>query len=214
MLEEMAAFFNRRVEQYEAHQLTCIEDAAVFYPFTARCLPLAQGARVLDLGCGTGLELDEYFALNPSAHVTGIDLAHDMLAVLREKFPPERVTLIEGSYFTVPLGEACFDAAVSVESLHHFPAQEKAALYAKVRRALKKGGYLIVTDYFARSQQEEDAFRQELLRLTQGAPRGACYHFDTPLTVQNETQALHSAGFSSVTLLGQWGATHTLRAEG
>ena len=75
-------------------------------------------------------------------------------------------------------------------------------------------GYLIVTDYFARSQQEEDAFRQELLRLTQGAPRGACYHFDTPLTVQNETQALHSAGFSSVTLLGHWGATHTLRAEG
>ena len=47
-----------------------------------------------------------------------------------------------------------------------------------------------------------------------GAPRGACYHFDTPLTVQNETQALHSAGFSSVTLLGHWGATHTLRAEG
>ena len=41
-----------------------------------------------------------------------------------------------------PLGENGFDAAVSVESLHHFTKEEKIPLYAKVRAALKEGGVL------------------------------------------------------------------------
>ena len=36
---------------------------------------MQENAEVLDLGCGTGLELDFYFKCNPTAKVTGIDLA-------------------------------------------------------------------------------------------------------------------------------------------
>ena len=39
MLEKMGAFFDRRLEGYEDHQLTAIDSAGEFYPFTARCLP-------------------------------------------------------------------------------------------------------------------------------------------------------------------------------
>ena len=55
MLEKMGAFFESRIDGYENHQLTCIESAREFYPFTAGCLPQASRACVLDLGCGTGL---------------------------------------------------------------------------------------------------------------------------------------------------------------
>ena len=37
-----------------------------------------------------------------------------------------------------------FDAAVSVESLHHFTKEEKIPLYDKLRKALKPGGYFIL----------------------------------------------------------------------
>ena len=57
MLEEMGSFFDARLEGYEQHQLDTIEAAREFYPFTARSLPRQVGARILDLGCGTGLEL-------------------------------------------------------------------------------------------------------------------------------------------------------------
>ena len=216
MLEKMGEFFDARIEGYEAHQLNTIVGAAEFYPFTAGLLPREPGARVLDLGCGTGLELGHYFELAPTAHVTGIDLAPGMLDELRRKFPDRALTLICGSYFDVPFGEDVFDAAVSVESLHHFTKEEKIPLYAKLRKALKPGGYFILTDYFAASEAEERFRRAELLRLKQeqNLPDDIFYHYDTPLTVEHEREALLAAGFAAVTVLKSWGATYTLKAAG
>ena len=215
-LEKMGDFFNARLNGYEEHQLTAIEKAREFYPATAACLPARPDARILDLGCGTGLELGYYFELNPTAQVTGIDLAGDMLAALRDKFPGRALTLIQGSYFSVPLGETLYDAAVSVESLHHFTKAEKVPLYRRVRRALVPGGYFVLTDYFAQSDEQETFLRGELLRLKaeQGLREGEFYHFDTPLTVEHEIQALEEAGFGRVEVLGRWGATGLLKASG
>ena len=136
MLERMSDFFERRLDGYDEHMLRDIEGAKEFYPFTAACLPKQPGARILDLGCGTGLELEFYFRENPSASVTGIDLSQKMLDALAEKFPQKDLTLIRGSYFDAALGEEQFDAAVSVESLHHFTQEEKTSLYKKLFRAL------------------------------------------------------------------------------
>lgn len=215
MLEKMGEFFDARLEGYEAHQLNTIDDAAEFYPFTAGQLPREAGARVLDLGCGTGLELGYYFELVPTARVTGIDLAPGMLEELRKKFSDKDLTLILGSYFDVPFGENPFDAAVSVESLHHFTQAEKTPLYAKLHKALKPGGFFILTDYFAATEEEERVRRAELLRLKreQNLPDNVFYHYDTPLTVAHETETLRQAGFGSVAVLNSWGHTYTLKAS-
>ena len=165
MLEKMGEFFDNRLEGYDDHQLNCIDSAQIFYPYTANCLPLDSGAEILDLGCGTGLELEYYFRENPSAKVTGIDLAPGMLDTLKKKFPNQELRLILGSYFEVPFGEELFDGAVSVESLHHFTKAEKIPLYTKLHKALKHGRYFILTDYFALTDEEEIFHRQELLRL-------------------------------------------------
>ncbi|MBQ7336764.1 MAG: class I SAM-dependent methyltransferase [Clostridia bacterium] len=211
----MDAFFDSRLDGYDEHQLTCIASAQEFYPYTAGCLPKGADVQILDLGCGTGLELEAYFALNPNATVTGIDLAPGMLKALEAKFLGRNIRLILGSYFEVPFGENAFDAAVSVESLHHFTKAEKVPLYAKLKAALKPNGYFVLTDYFALSEQEERLHRQELLRLKQeqGIADDAFYHYDTPLTVPHEIEALREAGFSSVEVLRQWGATATLKAN-
>lgn len=215
MLEKMGEFFDSRLDIYDEHQLTAIEGAREFYPFTASLLPTHPRARVLDLGCGTGLELEWYFRRNPTARVTGIDLAHGMLRALREKLRERDIELICGSYFEVPLGRNRFDAAVSVESLHHFTQEQKIALYRRVRDALAPDGYLILTDYFARSDEEEAQLRGELARLRreQGASDDEPYHFDCPLTVPHETEALLAGGFASVEKLSSWGSTATLKAR-
>ena len=214
MLEEMAAFFEKRLSSYDAHMLQDIEGAAAFYPYTAKQLPLAEGCEILDLGCGTGLELEAYLALNPSARITAIDLSQGMLDALQSKFPGKALTLLCGSYFDVPLGNDRFDAAVSVESLHHFTARQKTSLYQKLFHALKDGGFLILTDYFAESQAHERAYFEELKRLKaeQGLDDAAFYHYDTPLTVEHEMKALQAAGFAECKVLNRWNATCTVKA--
>ncbi|AUG58738.1 class I SAM-dependent methyltransferase [Acetivibrio saccincola] len=143
-----------------------------------------SGCRVIDLGCGTELELDEYFPLNPSAKVTGIDLASGMLNRLREKHSDKKLTLILGSYFDVPFGIEQFDAAVSVESLHHFTADEKRPLYQKLQKSLKTDGFFILTDYFFLSDEEEVFHREELLCLKaeQDIKDNELYHFNEPVS--------------------------------
>ena len=214
MLEKMSDFFEARLDGYDEHMMTAIESANEFYPFTARQLPTVEDCRILDLGCGTGLELGEYYKLCPSARVTGIDLSSGMLTELKRKFADKDITLICGSYFDLPFGENAFDAAVSVESLHHFTKAEKIPLYAKLRTALKENGCFILTDYFAPSDDEEKIRRQALnaLKAEQGIRDNEFYHYDTPLTVEHETEALTEAGFSSVEVLNHWGATYTIKA--
>lgn len=214
MLEKMGSFFDDRLDRYDTHQLSCIDSAGEFYPFTAGCLPRGKAARILDLGCGTGLELETYFQLNPAAKVTGIDLAPGMLAELSRKFSGREISLILGSYFDVPLGSAAYDAAVSVESLHHFTKEKKIPLYRKLHQALKHDGYFILTDYFSASEEEETFYQTELWRLKalQGITDDEFYHYDTPLTVEHEMEALSAAGFSSIKVLNHWGATCTIKA--
>ena len=215
MLEKMSDFFENRLDGYDEHMMTCIEGAEEFYPYTAECLPVKTNSCVLDLGCGTGLELEAYYAINPTARVTGMDLSQGMLSALKDKFEDKDIELILGSYFDVPFNENEFDAAVSVESLHHFTKEEKVPLYAKLHRALKTGGYFILTDYFAVSDEEELLYCQNLITLKkeQGISDNEFYHYDTPLTVEHETEALREAGFSSVEVLRNWGATYTIKAS-
>ena len=214
MLERMNDFFNNRLEEYERHQLQAIDSARDFYSFTANCLPVAPHCTVLDLGCGTGLELQDYFNLNPTAKVTGIDIAQDMLRVMQKKFGNNELVIIQGSYFDIPFEDNYYNAVVSVESLHHFTKEEKIPLYKKILRALAPGGYFILTDYFASSNEEEDFLRQEFLRLKieQGICDNEMYHYDIPLTVEHELQTLQEAGFSTVEILKQWGVTRTIKA--
>lgn len=214
-LERMDAFFAARLDGYDEHMLSELEGAREFYPYTASLLPMEDGARVLDLGCGTGLELEAYFPMNGGAAVVGIDLSADMLRALDGKFAGRRLRLINASYFDVPLGSECFDAAVSVESLHHFAAAQKLGLYERLHMALTANGYFVLTDYFAESEEAEGFYFSELERMKreQGLARDAFYHYDTPLTVEHELQVLKKAGFSEARSMRRWGATHTILAK-
>ena len=82
MLEKMDDFFTARVDGYDEHMKSNIEGASKFYNFTASLLPMEKDKRILDLGCGTGLELEELFQMNPYAKVTGIDLTEAMLETM------------------------------------------------------------------------------------------------------------------------------------
>lgn len=204
-LETMGGFFDRRVDSYEDH----MRPWRAYYRWLGELIP-AQAETLLDLGCGTGLELDEIFRLHPDIRVTGIDLAPGMLARLREKHPERNLTLTVGDYLTVPLAPCAFDVAVAFETLHHFPPETKLGLFRRIFAALRPGGMLLEGDYIAESDEMETYLFQELARrrARQHVPEGTFVHFDTPLTLAHELSLLSQAGFTAE-VLGYRGEDNT-----
>jgi tRNA (cmo5U34)-methyltransferase len=196
-LEKMADFFNARVEDYEAHMTK--EGFDEVYRCFAELIPTGT-EKMLDLGCGTGLELDEIFKLLPDLAVTGIDLTPAMLEKLEQKHPKKKLTLICDDYFRTNLGEGIYDTAISNNTLHHFSCEQKTGLYRNILRALKPGGIYLENDYMAKDQAEEDAFGAEWQRLRreQNIPEDEFFHFDIPFTVENQIDLLKQAGFNRV----------------
>jgi tRNA (cmo5U34)-methyltransferase len=215
ILEPMGDFFDRRAADYEEHQIRFVDGGDRMYPFTASLLPDRPGAEILDLGCGSGLELDAYFPINPTAVVTGVDLSRELTDLLLKKHADRAVQVILGSYFDEEFGEGIYDAAVSVMSLHHFTAARKIPLYQKVKAALKPDGFFVLTDYFAPDEEWESRCFSEYERLKResGLPDGVFYHYDTPLTLAHETDALLAAGFSEILPRAKWGNTVVLTAK-
>lgn len=193
--EEMGDFFANRIDGYEEHMSMWKEAYCRF----AELLP-AGCERILDLGCGTGLELDEIWQRNPDAAVTGVDLCPDMLKKLCEKHGDRRLEAVCGDYFRYDMGEKKWDAVVSFESFHHFLPEQKEKLYKKIFRSLKDGGVFLLGDYLACCVEEEKLLRSSFLekRARFGIPEEAFIHFDIPLTLEHETELLGAAGFEKV----------------
>ena len=209
-LEEMAAFFDARADGYEAHMLSDVSGSDRFYSETVRALPLKPGMKLLDPGCGIGLELDPLFALCPDAWVTGIDLSDHMLDALRKKHAGHSLTLVQGDCFAVPF-PGLFDAAVSVEAMHHFEAAAKLRLYRKIAAALAPGGVYVEIDFVAGDEAFEKCCLEGLRSTVPDRPAGF-YHIDIPMTVGYQLNLMREA-FSRAELVWREGSTAIFRAE-
>ena len=212
-LETMSDFFTARVDGYDEHMLRDVEGCKEGYPLMASLVP-AHTRRLLDLGCGTGLELDEIFKLYPDIAVTGVDMTAAMLRELRAKHPDKKLTLICDDYFKADFGGG-YECAVSFETMHHFTKEKKTALYRKVCEALTPNGVYIECDYMADTQEQEDFFFSELARMRaeQGIPEDVFVHYDTPCTIHNQIAMLKAAGFATVEQVMRIGGTCMLVAR-
>lgn len=198
-LESMSDFFTARADGYDTHMLNNVEGCREAYRTMAALVP-KETRNLLDLGCGTGLELDEIFKILPFLSVTGIDLTQAMLNKLREKHPDKNLNLICGSYFSAEFGENRFDCAVSFQTMHHYSHKMKIELYKKIYHSLTYGGMYIECDYMVERQSEEDFYFSENARLRRemGIGEREFYHYDTPCTVDNQIKMLYESGFQVV----------------
>jgi len=117
----------------------------------ASSLALPAGARVLDVGCGSGW-LSEYFArLGYSA--LGIDISPDLVAMARDRVArvpygvdhetPLRCEFRVHDVESAPLPEK-FDAVVCYDSLHHF--EDERAVVRHLAAMLDVGGQLFILE--------------------------------------------------------------------
>lgn len=198
-LESMAGFFDARIDIYEEHMAKW----QGYYKWMAELLPSSIKS-LLDIGCGSGLELDYIFERFPDLNVIGVDLSKEMLNKLYKKHHDKNLSLICEDYFSYDFGKERFDAIVTFQTLHHYTIEKKEMLFKKIFDSLSPGGVYLECDYIATSQEIEDLGFNELKRrrLRDGIKDDIFVHFDTPLTLEHELSAIKSAKFKKVELVG------------
>lgn len=105
------------------------------------------GTSVLDVGCGTGVNLARLLRLGvPFADYTGLDFSPSMLALCRKRFghvPNAR--FLEADATNLPYAGRCYGLIVSTWLLDH--VKEPARLVNSVRSLLEPGGHAVFLFY-------------------------------------------------------------------
>lgn len=117
--------------------------------FLIACLAPQRGESILDLGCGTGKELEQILALRRGTRVVGIDNSERMLQGARARLSRyiDRGTaeLVAGDAGQrLPFPSKSFDAVFSADLMECLPAAKQAHLLREIRRVLKPGGRVLV----------------------------------------------------------------------
>jgi ubiquinone/menaquinone biosynthesis C-methylase UbiE len=112
-------------------------------------LDIADGERVLDVGCGSGaVTRDIARRVGSRGLAVGLDPSPALLAVARQLARDaglrDHVEFREGSALHVPFADASFDAVVCVTVLSHVPGAEAAI--PEFVRVLRPGGRVGVFD--------------------------------------------------------------------
>jgi SAM-dependent methyltransferase len=102
---------------------------------------LANGARVLDAGCGTGVPTIRQLQA-AGLSVTGIDISDVMLALARRNVPDADLRQLDLAGIGPELGR--FDAVVAFFSLLMLPRADIPAALARLRDVLVPGGPLAI----------------------------------------------------------------------
>jgi tRNA (cmo5U34)-methyltransferase len=196
----MAEFFDRRAASYDEHMRRSVAEFSDFYRNVAKPIRRTEEPiAILDLGCGTGLELAFIFEKAPNARITGVDLSREMLAKLSEKHRDkgEQITLVRASFLDFEIGEERWDYIVSVMAMHHLTRGEKLRLYRAIHKGLKPGGLYIEGDYVVTEEEEEESLKRyaEFRRKYPEAANGA-YHIDIPFSPGTQVRLLLAAGFA------------------
>ena len=127
--------------------------AAAYLFHSARISQVVQGCQtVLDLGCGPATQLAQIAQFNPDIRFTGIDLSPNMLADAEQHIEALRLPNVAFRQADITRLEAfedqSMDAVISTMALHHLPTLEHLnTCFAEVRRVLKPGGALYLTDF-------------------------------------------------------------------
>lgn len=108
---------------------------------------LFDGARVLEIGCGTGNLTTKVNRAQPGVLLTGID--PDPRALVRARRKSRRaagVQFDQGYAQDLPYADGSFDRVLSSMMLHHLDDDVKVAAVAEAFRVLRPGGSVHVVD--------------------------------------------------------------------
>lgn len=152
---------------------------------------VAQGERLLDVGCGTGtLAITAARRVGERGMVVGVDASAEMIEFARAKALREsvQVTFERAPAQALPFSDSQFDVVFCALALHHVPEPVRPQAIAELRRVLAPGGRVLIVE-FGRSMSLRAWLRPVALLHAMRAPK----------LLDEAAMALRESGFTDVT---------------
>ena len=166
---------------------------------------LAPGARVLDIGCGTGAStIAAAKIVGPEGHVTGADISGIMLDLARNRTRSAGIAnarFLEGDAQTYDFGDAAYDTIMSRFGVMFFG--DPVAAFANIRKALKPGGTMVFLAWAGLSANPWFAVPRQAAIDVLGAPEPSDPRAPGPMAFQEQDYVagiLRDAGWHNVTI--------------
>ncbi len=132
-------FFDRHAAKDDYNVFTDAASRKLVASFV-RLSGLPPGARVADLGCGSGVFTSLLY--EQGYDVVGLDISPKLLQLARVKY--QKIEFLEGDVEALPFPAESFDGILLGGIVHHFPDPSRCA--AEVYRVLKPGGRFVAFD--------------------------------------------------------------------
>lgn len=113
-----------------------------------KMFPPHEGMDVLDVGCGTGIQLASY--QQAGCRVSGIDTSPAMLEVARRRLG-EEASLQLGDAARMPYPDRAFDLVLATTVLHEMAPEVRGDTLDEMRRVLRTDGRILLIDFEAGS---------------------------------------------------------------
>lgn len=101
--------------------------------------------QIIELGCGTARMARQLLGRYPGSCVTGLETDERQHAK-NIALPQERLRFLLAGAQDIPVADASFDLALMLKSLHHVPIPMMKQALEEVRRVVRAGGHLYVSE--------------------------------------------------------------------
>ena len=116
---------------------------------------LRSNSTILDIGCGAGRPVDEFF-IQKGHKVVGIDISDKMIEIAKKNVPSAEYEVKDMA--EMEEGEYKVDAVVSFYAIFHTDREIHQDIFRKINSFLPKDGLILVTMGSGEWEGEEDDF--------------------------------------------------------
>lgn len=210
------------------------DDASIFLPFRNQFIEITKSlyghfvsqnasARILDLGCGDGLFIQELLKSFTPAEVVLVDGSNEMLEAAKDRLGDQpNINFTRANFQDLLINDplsGAFDFIFSSLAIHHIPLTDKKDLYAYIFRHLSPGGHFVNYDVVLPPSEELEKWylsfwRQWIKEYPDKERRDGLLGIpeqykgnpdNIPDSLESQVEALEDVGFTNVDCYFKYG---------